>query len=147
MQVLKAMDGNSVRAGMASKPEKRLTKKTPQPGEGPTQMEPSQPSQPAKATAAAEKEKEKQKIFLAHAVDSSQSMSESEVASQISLQEISSSSSGPLEASELGQPSKKTTILKRPASVSSKKAPPKKKPAVAPQPAKADLKAFEIRPG
>ena len=61
MQVLKAMEGSSVQAGMASKPGKRLTKKTPQPEEGSTQKEPSQPSQPAKATAPAEEEKENQR--------------------------------------------------------------------------------------
>ena len=46
MQVLKVMGGNSVQAGMASKPGKRLTKKTPQPEEGSTQKE-SSPTQPA----------------------------------------------------------------------------------------------------
>ena len=51
MQVLRAMDGHGVQAGSASKPEKRLTKKTPQPAEGSTVKEPSQPSQPAKAIA------------------------------------------------------------------------------------------------
>ena len=131
MQVLRAMDGHGVQAGSASKPEKRLTKKTPQPAEGSTEKEPSQPSQPAKAIA---EENSQPKIMLAEAVDSSQSMAESETASQISLQEISSSaSSGPLGACELGQPSKP---LKRPASASSKTA-PAKKPAMAPKPAKA----------
>ena len=131
MQVLRAMDGHGVQAGSASKPEKRLTKKTPQPAEGSTEKEPSQPSQPAKAIA---EENSRPKIMLAEAVDSSQSMAESETASQISLQEISSSaSSGPLDACELGQPSKP---LKRPASASSKTA-PAKKPAMAPKPAKA----------
>ena len=131
MQVLRAMDGHGVQAGSASKPEKGLTKKTPQPAEGSTVKEPSQPSQPAKAIA---EENSQPKIMLAEAVDSSQSMAESETASQISLQEISSSaSSGPLGACELGQPSKP---LKRPASASSKTA-PAKKPAMAPKPAKA----------
>ncbi|CAL1161230.1 unnamed protein product [Cladocopium goreaui] len=83
-----AMDGHGVQAGSASKPEKRLTKKTPQPAEGSTVKEPSQPSQPAKAIA---EENSQPKIMLAEAVDSSQSMAESETASQISLQEISSS--------------------------------------------------------
>lgn len=131
MQVLRAMDGHGVQAGCVSKPEKRLTKKTPQPAEGSTEKGPSQPSQPEKAPA---EERSQPKIFLAEAVDSSQSMAENETASQISLQEISSSaSSGPLGACELGQPSK---TLKRPASASAKTA-PKKKPAMAPKPAKA----------
>ena len=51
MQVLRAMDGHGVQAGSASKPEKRLTKKTPQPAEGSTEKGPSQPSQPEKAPA------------------------------------------------------------------------------------------------
>ena len=111
--------------------KKGSPKKTPQPAEGSTEKEPSQPSQPAKAIA---EENSQPKIMLAEAVDSSQSMAESETASQISLQEISSSaSSGPLGACELGQPSKP---LKRPASASSKTA-PAKKPAMAPKPAKA----------
>eukprot|EP00435_Cladocopium_sp_Y103_P016335 s3841_g4.t1 len=87
MQVLRAMDGHGVQAGSVRKPERRLTKKTLQPpAEGSSEKEPSQPSQPAKAI-----ESSRPKILLADAVDSSQSMAESETASQVSLQEISSS--------------------------------------------------------
>ena len=72
--------------------------------------------------------------MLAEAVDSSQSMAESETASRSACRKfLPSASSGPLGACELGQPSKP---LKRPASASSKTG-TSKKPAMAPKPAKA----------